>query len=1124
MMQKNLHIVAFDYSKAIECKKIIDKSDKPVIICLPSDQDALILLKELKALIKNLDIDFLSSNGNQPYQFKPNNYENQLSRIRSLGKIYQKKLPKVLLLSIDNLFYRFPPKEEFIDETLSIHIRDERYDEIINYLFKYEFLRVNTVTNIGEFSMRGSIIDFFSSAHDSPLRINFDDQKVEKITLFDIDSQLSTHDLSNCIISPFKEFLLSHELIDRFKTNFRTYVDVDHNESTIYQKVSMGYVPIGIEHYLPLFFDQTLILMDLIDEPCQWISIGEFQNNYKKFSIMIYENFQKQNNQELLKPELLYQLEEDSNHAISTEYLITISSNVPNTKDKQIVKANSQTLHHIYDSKSWLSSLLNYQASSQYKIIFSSSSPGKNQVLADLLKSHNINVLLSKETIPAIKFHDSKIIISSGYIDKGVIDHEQKIIFIPTELVTDAIASSSKKRQDVDLSKYFAHLEQFTKDSHVIHKRFGLGIYRGLRKLDVGGMDNEFICLEYADRDLLYIPVYEINEVTKYSDANIKNPVLHKLGTNQWSKAKSKAERNIRDVAVELLTVYAKRKNAANKMRAIDEDEYQKFCREFAFEETVDQLRVIHEIEDEYRTGKLIDRLICADVGYGKTEVALRAAYMHLLNNEKVIFLVPTTLLAQQHFENITERFSQFACSIGILSRLQSKDSVHDTFNLISEGKLDILIATHKALFHKDLLKQFGLIVIDEEHKFGVRQKEVLTSIRSNQNILSLTATPIPRTLNLSLNGVKDISLIATPPENKQGIDTYHIHWDKQKITEGIQNELKRGGQVYFVHNRVRELERIHEKLINLIPQLRISIAHGQMSATELNQSMRGFIDKKTDLLLCTTIIESGIDNHNVNTIFINDADSMGLAQVHQLRGRVGRGSRKAFCYVVTRPEQLLSSDGKLRLRAIESMSDLGAGFSLAAHDLEIRGAGEILGARQSGDIQQIGFNYYNELLSKAIEAIKNNHLNSIDLSFDQSIEINLSIPALIPEDYMPDINQRISFYRKITDSDDFNRVKIELIDRYGPIPIEIENFYLINRIKKLLKKALAVKINGNAERFKITLSENHLFNIDKILRDTQDRSLAYEISIGKDNSLTFRSLMDFNFTKDILDTIERYV
>jgi transcription-repair coupling factor (superfamily II helicase) len=308
------------------------------------------------------------------------------------------------------------------------------------------------------------------------------------------------------------------------------------------------------------------------------------------------------------------------------------------------------------------------------------------------------------------------------------------------------------------------------------------------------------------------------------------------------------------------------------------------------------------------------------------------------------------------------------------------------------------------------------------------------------------------------------------------------------------------------------------------MPQLRISIAHGQMSATELNQSMRGFIDKKTDLLLCTTIIESGIDNHNVNTIFINDADSMGLAQVHQLRGRVGRGSRKAFCYVVTRPEQLLSSDGKLRVRAIESMSDLGAGFSLAAHDLEIRGAGEILGARQSGDIQQIGFNYYNELLSKAIEAIKNNHLNSIDLSFDQNIEINLSIPALIPEDYMPDINQRISFYRKITDSNDFNRVKIELIDRYGPIPIEIENFYLINRIKKLLKQALAVKINGNAQRFKITLSENHLFNIDKILRDTKDESLAYEISIGKDNSLTFKSLMDFNFTKDILDTIERYV
>ncbi|MBT4146779.1 MAG: transcription-repair coupling factor, partial [Gammaproteobacteria bacterium] len=748
-----------------------------------------------------------------------------------------------------------------------------------------------------------------------------------------------------------------------------------------------------------------------------------------------------------------------------------------------------------------------FVANSDSRVLFVAETAGHREALIDKLRDYKISVKQVDNWEQFVQGKDSPCIVVASLDHSLYLQQAGLAIITESQLTGDKAQQRRRRKKSAarELEKIVNNLNELTVGSPVVHQEHGVGRYLGLQVLKFGDIDAEFLTLEYANEDKLYVPVSALDVIGRYTGANPENAPLHKLGGDQWSKAKKKAMEKIHDVAAELLDIHAKR--ALNKGHAFSyqESEYLAFADAFPFEETPDQQTSIDSILEDMSSAQPMDRVVCGDVGFGKTEVAMRATFIAAQSSKQVAILVPTTLLAQQHFQNFRDRFADWPFRVEVLSRFITPKQQKAIIADLATGKVDIVIGTHKLLSKEIKYRELGLVIIDEEHRFGVRQKEHFKAIRQEVDLLTLTATPIPRTLNMAMSGLRDVSIIATPPPNRHSIRTFISEWIDSLIKEACQRELKRGGQMYFLHNDVKSMDKMARELERLVPEARIEIAHGQMPERELERIMLDFYHQRFNVLLSTTIIESGIDIPTANTIIINRADKLGLAQLHQLRGRVGRSHHRAYAYFITPPKKLISKDGLKRLEAVETSGELGAGFLLSTHDMEIRGAGELLGDGQSGQIQEIGFTLYTELLDRAVKALKSGKQPELNAPMHSGTEVDLQTAALIPEDYLPDIHARLVLYKRISSTeskDDLRELKIEMIDRFGLLPEQVKVLFSITELKQQADKIGIKKIDVYSEGGRVLFNADPKLNMQQLLILIQTQAQIYKFEGG--NKLRF--------------------
>jgi transcription-repair coupling factor (superfamily II helicase) len=723
-----------------------------------------------------------------------------------------------------------------------------------------------------------------------------------------------------------------------------------------------------------------------------------------------------------------------------------------------------------------------------------------------------------------------KLALTVAPLEQGLLltDPPLAIIAEP-QLYGDRVRQTRRRTQNRDPETIIRNLTDLSLGAPIVHEQHGIGRYAGLERLDMAGIDGEFVVVEYADNGRLYVPVASLHLLSRYTGASPEHAPLHKLGSGQWEKVRRKAAEQASDAAAELLDLYARREARPGYAFSFDESDYIAFAAAFPFEETADQQTAIAAVIADLRSGKPMDRVVCGDVGFGKTEVAMRAAFVAVQDGRQVAVLTPTTLLAQQHYQNFLDRFADWPVRIELLSRFRSAKQQTATLKALAEGKVDILIGTHKLLQNEVQFKLLGLVVIDEEHRFGVRHKERLKALRTEVDILTLTATPIPRTLNLAMAGMRDLSIIATPPAGRLAVKTFVGQWNPATIREACQRELKRGGQIYFLHNEVETIQQMAAQIATLAPQARIAVAHGQMRERDLEQVMLDFYHRRCNLLICTTIIESGIDVPSANTILINRADKLGLAQLHQLRGRVGRSHHRAYAYLIVPPKTAMTTDAVKRLEAIESLEDLGAGFMLASHDLEIRGAGELLGEHQSGQIHEVGFTLYMELLERAVAALKAGKIPQLDRPLDHGPEIDLQSPALIPDDYLPDVHSRLILYKRIASANDeseLRELQVEMIDRFGLLPAPVRTLFRATGLKLRAMPMGVKKIEAGPNGGRISFGPEPNLDPTKLVRLIQQQPKVYKLD-GKDKLRFIRELPDVErqatAVEELLDKIGKY-
>ena len=716
----------------------------------------------------------------------------------------------------------------------------------------------------------------------------------------------------------------------------------------------------------------------------------------------------------------------------------------------------------------------------------------------DVLKGFNITPTIVDSWNEFLE-NNLSLAITIGPIDDGLLLEQENIAIISESNLFGAKAKQKRRRrrQIRDAESLIKNLSDLSEGSPVVHEDHGVGRYKGLKTLSLSGTDTEFLILEYADGDILYVPVSSLHLVSRYSGASEENAPLHHLGGDAWRNIKRRAAKRARDVAAELLDIYSRREAKQGFIYKIDAIEFNAFSNSFPYEETPDQLKAIEDVMSDMESSRPMDRVVCGDVGFGKTEVAMRAAFIAANAGKQVAVLVPTTLLSSQHFQSFNDRFADLPIQIETLSRFVPAKKQKEVLAGLEKGSVDIVIGTHKLFNSAIKFKNLGLVVVDEEQRFGVRQKEILKKMRTEVDVLTLTATPIPRTLNMSLSGLRDLSIIATPPNLRLAIKTFVGTWNNTMIQEACMREMKRGGQVFFLHNEVKTIEKVAKDIQQLLPDNTIRIAHGQMPERELEQVMLDFYHQRFSILVCTTIIENGIDIPTANTIIINRADKLGLSQLHQIRGRVGRSHHRAYAYLIAPPKPAMTADAVKRLEAIESLEDLGVGFTLATHDLEIRGAGELLGAEQSGQIHEVGFTLYNELLARAVEALKAGEIPYLDQPMDHGIEVNLGVPALIPDDYLPDIHARLVMYKRIASAksdDDLDDLEIELIDRYGLLPEFAKNLFRVTHLKLLASDFGVSRIEMSHETARIHFGKSPNIDTTKILELILEQPETYKL------------------------------
>ncbi|WP_313248710.1 transcription-repair coupling factor [Stenotrophomonas indicatrix] len=920
------------------------------------------------------------------------------------------------------------------------------------------YRNVPQVMDPGDFAVRGGLLDVYPMGADEPLRVELLDEDIDSIRAFDPESQRSLDKVEAVHMLPGREVPMDDASIARVLATLRERFDVDTRRSSLYQDLKSGLAPAGIEYYLPLFFERTATLFDYLPAgslPVVCVGAAEAAETFWTQTGERYEQRRHDVERPLLPPSALY---------LSPDLLRERLNDAPRIEVWAADHARIAEAHALGDQPlpplpvaareapagDALKSFLSHYPG---RVLIAADSPGRREALLEVLQAAELKPPVVADLLSFLA-SDERFAIAVAPLEDGfALDAPHIAVLTERQLFPERAGSTRRtRRAGREPEAIIRDLGELTEGAPIVHEDHGVGRYRGLIAMDVGGMPGEFLEIEYAKGDRLYVPVAQLHLISRYSGASAETAPLHSLGGEQWSKAKRKAAEKVRDVAAELLEIQARRQARAGLALQVDRAMYEPFAAGFPFEETPDQLAAIDATLRDLASSQPMDRVVCGDVGFGKTEVAVRAAFAAASAGKQVAVLVPTTLLAEQHYRNFRDRFADYPMKVEVLSRFKSTKEIKAELEKVAAGTIDVIVGTHRLLQPDVKFKDLGMVVVDEEQRFGVRQKEALKALRANVHLLTLTATPIPRTLNMAMAGLRDLSIIATPPPNRLAVQTFITQWDNALLREAFQRELARGGQLYFLHNDVESIGRMQRELSELVPEARIGIAHGQMPERELEKVMLDFQKQRFNVLLSTTIIESGIDIPNANTIIINRADRFGLAQLHQLRGRVGRSHHRAYAYLVVPDRRSITPDAEKRLEAIASMDELGAGFTLATHDLEIRGAGELLGEDQSGQMAEVGFSLYTELLERAVRSIKQGHLPDIDAGEEaRGAEVELHVPALIPDDYLPDVHTRLTLYKRISsarDSDALRELQVEMIDRFGLLPDAAKNLFAIAELK----------------------------------------------------------------------------
>ncbi|MCL6350978.1 transcription-repair coupling factor [Pectobacterium polaris] len=1066
---------------AVECAEIIERHAGLVVLIAPDMQNALRLRDEIQQFTDQ-HVTTLPDWETLPYDsFSPHQ---EIISTR-LSTLYQ--LPNmtrgVLILPVNTLMQRVCP-HSFLHGHALVLKKGQRLsrDKLRSQLEQAGYRSVDQVMEHGEYATRGALLDLFPMGSEEPYRIDFFDDEIDSLRLFDVDTQRTLNEVPHINLLPAHEFPTDKTAIELFRSQWREQFEVRRDAEHIYQQVSKGVWPAGIEYWQPLFFSEPLpSLFSYFPNNTLIVNTGNIEQSAERFWQDIQQRFESRRvdpMRPLLPSDSLWlrvdglftELKAWPRVQLRTDTLPEKAANV-NLAYLQLPELAIQ-----HQQKSPLDALRRFIEQFEGQIIFSVESEGRRETLQELLARIKLNPTLIN-TLEQTQERGTYLII--GASEHGFIDTlRQRALICESDLLGERV---SRRRQDsrrtINTDTLIRNLAELRPGQPVVHLEHGVGRYAGLTTLEAGGIKAEYLILTYAGEDKLYVPVSSLHLISRYAGGADENAPLHKLGGDAWSRARQKAAERVRDVAAELLDIYAQRAAKSGFAFKHDKTQYQLFCESFPFETTPDQAQAINAVLSDMCQPLAMDRLVCGDVGFGKTEVAMRAAFLAVENHKQVAVLVPTTLLAQQHFDNFRDRFANWPVKIEMISRFRSAREQTQVLKETQEGKVDILIGTHKLLQSDVHWRDLGLLIVDEEHRFGVRHKERIKAMRADVDILTLTATPIPRTLNMAMSGMRDLSIIATPPARRLAVKTFVREYDNLVVREAILRETLRGGQVYYLYNDVENIEKATQRLAELVPEARIAIGHGQMRERELERVMNDFHHQRFNVLVCTTIIETGIDIPSANTIIIERADHFGLAQLHQLRGRVGRSHHQAYAYLLTPNPKAMSTDAQKRLEAIASLEDLGAGFALATHDLEIRGAGELLGDDQSGQMTSVGFSLYMELLESAVEALKAGREPSLEDLINSQTDVELRLPALLPDDFIPDVNTRLSLYKRIASAKttaELDELKVELIDRFGLLPDASRYLLQIAALRQQAQALGIRRIEGNEKGGFIEFSEQN--------------------------------------------------
>ena len=1039
-----------------------------------------------------------------PFSPHPDIIAERLKTLSSLASMRR----GIVLAPVTSLIQRLAPAEYILQRSFDLAVGQSLViDEFRKRLNNVGYDVAEQVYQAGQYAIRGSVVDLYPAGSSTPYRLDLFDEEIDSIREFDPDSQRSTGKVERIELLPAREYPCDEPALEEFRRAFRMRFDIDTRNVTLYQDLRAGIHPQGLEQYLPLFYDKTSLLLDYLDHaPRLLLQPGVFKaaESYMRRTAERWEQRRHDIERPVLDPWELYFTPGDLKQRLQQ----CDTTHLPDPELKPSGKAAFASMPapdlHIHErGKEAAADLIGFLDGFEGRIVFAADTPGRRELLRTTLTAFGVKPE-PFESFAEFSRNSTRLGLAVLPVDEGFMIPGELALLTESELFGGRTRTKVQRVvSERDPESIIRNLTDLSAGAPVVHEDHGVGRYLGLEALEIDQRQAEFLMLEYAEGDKLYVPVSSLHLVSRYTGSNPDTAPLHRLGSRQWEKARRKAAKQVRDVAAELLDLYSRRLARQGFSFPLDKKLYAEFASGFPFEETPDQQNAIEAVISDLESPQPMDRVVCGDVGFGKTEVALRAAFVAVQAGRQVALLVPTTLLAQQHFSTFSDRLADWPVTVELLSRFRTGSQSKQVLEHLASGAVDIVIGTHR-LIQKDIrFSKLGLVIIDEEQRFGVQQKERLKQLRAEVDLLTLTATPIPRTLNMAMSGIRDLSIIATPPARRMAVKTLISEWDRSLMREALSRELQRGGQVFFLHNEVKSIDRIAREVQELAPDSRLAVAHGQMPERELEKVMLDFYRQRYNILVCTTIIESGLDVPTANTIVINRADRFGLAQLHQLRGRVGRSHHRAYAYLVVPDRRSMTADARKRLEAIASLEELGAGFTLATHDLEIRGAGELLGAEQSGQINQVGFSLYSDMLARAVDALRKGEEPDLEDPVHNGTEVELHVPALIPESYLADVQARLTLYKRIASAgstESLRELQVEMIDRFGLLPQAIKALFEIAELRLIAERVGIMKLDFGPQGGRVVFNESTRADPAALIRLIQERSLDYRM--GGPNTL----------------------